>query len=146
MSPIMIGSAPLITYLMKQAETAIRAHLDTVLRTHGLTTVQYTALTVLEHREGLSSAQLARRSFVKAQTMHELVLGLERHGLIAREPSAAKRHVLLIRLTADGRKKLEECHADVHHIERRMLANLTEAEVTMLRSLLERCHGALAPH
>src|SRR3954453_11451467 len=88
---------PLITYLVKQTESAIRAHLDVMLRTHQLTTVQYTALTVLQHREDLSSAQLARRSFVKPQTMHETVIGLERQGLIERHPSADRRHVLLVR-------------------------------------------------
>lgn len=141
----MPGSPPLTTYLVKQAESAVRAHLDTVLRTHALTTVQYTALTVLEHREDLSSAQLARRSFVKPQTMHELVVGLERQGLIERHPSAGQRHVLLIRLTAEGRRKLTECHADVDHIERRMISAFSDAELAMLRALLERCHAALLP-
>jgi DNA-binding MarR family transcriptional regulator len=143
MSPIMADAAPLTTYLVKQTESAIRAHLDGVLRAHTLTTVQYTALTVLEHREDLSSAQLARRSFVKPQTMHELVIGLERRGLIERRPSASQRHVLLIRLTAEGRKKLDECHADVDHIERQMVGDFSDAEVAMLRALLERCHAAL---
>lgn len=141
----MAGSPPMTTYLVKQAESAIRAHLDTVLRAHTLTTVQYTALTVLEHRADLSSAQLARRSFVKPQTMHELVIGLERQGLIERNPSPDQRHVLLIRLSTDGHKKLAECHADVDQIERRMLEDLSAAEVAMLRALLERCHTALLP-
>jgi len=141
----MAGAAPLITYLVKRAESAIRARLDTLLRTHGLTTVQYTALTVLAHREDLSSAQLARRSFVKPQTMHELVLGLERLGLIARRPSTDRRHVLLIRLTTEGREKLDECRGDVDRLEARMVADLSDAEVTMFRSLLERCHTALLP-
>src|SRR5438552_3134163 len=137
MWPNMADHAPLITYLVKQAESAIRAHLDTVLRSHALTTVQYTALTVLDHREGLSSAQLARRSFVKAQTMHELVIGLERLGLIARQPSADRRHVLLIRLTTEGRKKLDECRADIDRIETQMVADFSAAEVAMFRALLE---------
>jgi len=146
MSPIMASSPPLTTYLVKQAEVAIRSHLDAVLRAHALTTVQYTALTVLDHRQDLSSAQLARRSFVKPQTMHELVVGLERQGLVERYPSAGQRHVLLIRLTAEGRTKLDECHADVEAIERQMVAALSDAELAMLRALLERCHAALAPH
>jgi DNA-binding MarR family transcriptional regulator len=141
----MAGTAPLTTYLVKQAESAIRGHLDTVLRAHALTTVQYTALTVLDHRENLSSAQLARRSFVKPQTMHELVVGLERQGLIERYPSPTQRHVLLIRLTTDGRKKLAECHTDVETIERQMVQDFSDAELAILRALLERCRASLAP-
>jgi DNA-binding MarR family transcriptional regulator len=139
-----MAGPPLTTYLVKQAESAIRAHLDTVLRAHGLTTVQYTALTVLERRQDLSSAQLARRAFVRPQTMHELVVALERQGLIERHPSADKRHVLLIRLTDAGRTKLAHCHADADRVERRMIESLSDAELAMLRALLERCRLALS--
>ncbi len=138
------GSPPRIIYLLKQTESATRAHLDAVLREHGLTTMQYTALTVLQHREDLSSAQLARRSFVKPQTMHEMVVGLERQGLVERHRSSGQRHVLLTRLTDKGRTKLAECQADVDHIEQQMTEDLTAAELAMLRALLERCHHSLS--
>ena len=58
-----------ILYLVKQVEQATRAHLDALLRPLGLTTNQYTALSVLERRDDLTSAELARRSFVRPQTM-----------------------------------------------------------------------------
>jgi len=140
----MTGAPPLTTYLVKQVEAAVRARLDTALRRHGITTVQYTALTVLEHRGGLSSAQLARRSFVRPQTMHEVVVGLERQGLIERHPRADRRHVLLARLTPAGLGKLAECRADADLIERDMVGDLSAGEVATLRSLLDRCHQALA--
>ncbi len=135
---------PLTTYLVKQTEAAIRAHLDVALRRHNLATAQYTALTVLRHREGLSSAQLARRSFVKPQTMHEMVVGLERQGLIERQPSADRRHVLLITLTSQGRRKLAECEADIDRVERQMVRELDPKELATLRDLLERCRVALS--
>ena len=75
---------PLTIYLVKQLELAIRSFMDDALRPYGLTTFQYTALTVLQHRGRLSSAQLARRSFVRPQTMHEIVRSLEERGLIER--------------------------------------------------------------
>ena len=40
---------------------AERARMEEVLRPLGVTLHQYTALSILERREGLSSAQLARR-------------------------------------------------------------------------------------
>jgi DNA-binding MarR family transcriptional regulator len=135
---------PLTTYLVKQVEVAIRAHLDAALRDHGLTAAQYTALTVLQHRGDLSSAQLARRSFVRPQTMHEMVTGLERQRLIERHPSPDHTRVLLIRLSDAGRAKLAECASDVEHIERQMVKPLGDDEVAALRSLLERCYAALA--
>jgi DNA-binding MarR family transcriptional regulator len=140
----MTGDTPLTLYLVKQLESAIRARLDTALRQHRITTVQYTALSVLRHRGDLSSAQLARRSFVRAQTMHETVVGLERQGLIERRPSADRKHVLLARLTPAGDAKLAACWAEAEQIENQMLRGLTGSDASMLRDLLERCHQELA--
>jgi DNA-binding MarR family transcriptional regulator len=140
----MAGIPPLTSYLVKQVESALRARLDTALRPHNVTTMQYTALTVLQHRGDLSSAQLARRCFVRPQTMHEMVVALERLGLIERHPSADRRHVLLARLTPVGLEKLAECRPDVDLIERDMVKDLTDEDLNMLRALLERCHVALA--
>ena len=62
---------PTLLYVIKQVELALRARLDEVLRPAELTVLQYTALTVLERHPNLTSAQLARNSFVTAQTMAE---------------------------------------------------------------------------
>jgi DNA-binding MarR family transcriptional regulator len=140
----MTGDTPLTLYLVKQLESAIRARLDTALRQYQITTVQYTALSVLQHRGDLSSAQLARRSFVRAQTMHETVVGLERQGLIERRPSDTRKHVLLARLTPAGQAKLAECWAEAERIEKDMLRGLTCSDASALRHLLERCHHELA--
>ena len=42
------GPQPMLLYLVKQVELAVRSHLDNLLRPAGLTALQYTALTVLE--------------------------------------------------------------------------------------------------
>ncbi|MDX3586209.1 MarR family winged helix-turn-helix transcriptional regulator [Streptomyces europaeiscabiei] len=90
---------PLTIYLVKQLELAIRSFMDDELRPYGLTAFQYTALTVLQHRGGLSSAQLARRSFVRPQTMHEMVRALEERGLIERARPPDNRRIMEARLT-----------------------------------------------
>ena len=45
-------TTPSLLYAVKRLELVIRAHLDDVLRGSGVTTPQYTALTVLAHRDG----------------------------------------------------------------------------------------------
>ena len=62
-----------LLYLIKQVELAVRQALDDVVATADLTTLQYTALTVLERHPGITSAELARNSFVRAQSMAEMV-------------------------------------------------------------------------
>ena len=100
--------APSLLYVVKQLELATRAHLDAVLRPSGVTALQYTALTVLERRPTMSAADLARASFVRAQSVADLIGALERRGLIRREVDSSNRRKLLITLTAEGREFLEQ--------------------------------------
>jgi DNA-binding MarR family transcriptional regulator len=126
-------------YLVKRLELAVRGRLDSAMRPHGLTVVQYTALTALRRQPGLSSAQLARRSFVSAQTMQELMTKLERQGLVKRTPSDGNRRVLRLSLTDRGLAKLADTDPDVDEIEQHMLADLDDDQVEALRQALRLC-------
>lgn len=70
------ASRTALLYLMKQVELAVRAQLDELTRPHGLTALQYTALTVLERHPDITAAHLARNSFVTAQSMSDMVSAL----------------------------------------------------------------------
>jgi len=87
-------SAPLTLYLVKRVELAVRARIEEIVRPAGLTTNQYTALTVLERHDDMSSAQLARLSFVTAQSMADVITSLEGRGLIERHRDRADRRRL----------------------------------------------------
>lgn len=136
------AAPPLTLYLVKRLELAVRALLDDALRPLGLTTLQYTALTVLEASGALSSAQLARRSFLRPQTMHEMVLALEKRGLIARTPKPDNRRVLLAGLTDAGRALLTDCAPAVGEVEHALLADLSPGQRATFREGLQ--HGVLA--
>ena len=135
---------PMLLYLVKQVELAIRSHLDDMLRPAGLTALQYTALTVLERHPDLSSAQLARHTFVTAQSMADMVTALEGRGLIERHRDRADRRRLVVALTAAGQDLLGRYRGPVAVLETRMLAGLTRAEVAGLRRSLHACHANLA--
>jgi len=135
---------PMLLYLVKQVELAARARLDDMFRPIGLTALQYTALTVLERHENMSSAQLARNSFVTAQSMADMVAALESRGLIERHRDDADRRRLAVKLTAEGRGLLDRYRDEVQALEDSMLASLTEDEVTALRAALSICHANLA--
>ncbi|MFB9905652.1 MarR family winged helix-turn-helix transcriptional regulator [Allokutzneria oryzae] len=135
---------PLTLYLVKQLELLIRALLDERLKPLGLTTLQYTALSVLLRRSPLSSAQLARRSFVRPQSMHEMVLALEKRGLIARHRDPDNRRVLLATLTEEGAALLEECAPLVAELETHMLSNLSAKRRSEFRGALGEAHRSLS--
>ena len=48
---------------------------------HGLTTAQYTTLSILERGGELSNAQLARRAYMTPQSMSEMLEALEAKGI-----------------------------------------------------------------
>ncbi|WTW92620.1 MarR family transcriptional regulator [Streptomycetaceae bacterium NBC_01309] len=138
------NSGPLLLYAVKQVELAIRAHLDDLLRPAGVTALQYTALTVLDRRDGLTSAELARNSFVTPQAMRDLVTALESRGLITRDHDPEHRRRLLITLTPAGQALLRDTDTDVRALEQRMLSGLSAAERRAFRDYLNRARTALA--
>ena len=134
----------MLLYLVKQVELAVRSHLDDLLRPAGLTALQYTALTVLERHPDLSSAQLARNSFVTAQSMADMITTLEGRGLIERHRDRADRRRLVVALTIAGRELLDRYRDQVDALEEQMLAGLTQAQISSLRRNLHSCHANLA--
>lgn len=132
-----------LTYLVKRLEMAERARMEEVLRPLGVTLHQYTALSILERREGLSSAQLARRHVVTPQAMHQLIATMERDRLIERRPDETNRRILRTWLTEHGSRVLRACHRAVDDVEERMLSGLTPAEAGAFGRALEQCLDAL---
>ncbi len=134
---------PSLLYAVKQVELAVRAHLDDLLRDSGVTALQYTALTVLSRRDGLTSAELARNSFVTPQAMADLVTALERGGFILRRRNPDNRRQLLISLTPEAEALLDRFDAPVAGIEKRMVEGFDAAERDRFRDYLNRARSSL---
>jgi DNA-binding MarR family transcriptional regulator len=144
--PVPSSSAPGsgLLYLVKQLELAVRARLDDVLRPVALTPLQYTALTVLERRSGLTTAELARNSFVTDQAMADMVVALERRDFITREGDPRDRRRRVIRLTGAGEEILDRVRDDVAALEERMVARLNSRDAARFREYVVACHAALS--
>jgi len=95
-----------VSYVIARLERAVRGAINERVRPYGLTTLQYTTLSVLGRRGALSNAQLARRSYMTPQSMSEVIEALETKGLIERTQHPNHRRVLPAQLTATGRKVL----------------------------------------
>ncbi|GAA5207892.1 MarR family winged helix-turn-helix transcriptional regulator [Streptomyces thinghirensis] len=133
-----------LLYLVKRTELAVRARLDELLKPAGVTALQYTALTVLERHDGISAAQLARDSFVTAQTMADMVRALENRGLIRREPNPDNRRERLILLADAGRRLLAEYAEPARGLEERMVAGLDAEQVDLFRDALNHAWRSLS--
>lgn len=142
--PLAEAVEPRISYVVARLERAVRAAVNERVRPHGLTTLQYTTLSVLGARgQPLSNAQLARRAYMTPQSMIEVIDALERKGLIRRDPHPSHRRVFPATMTAKGRRVLTACDAAVEEMEEEMLAGLSTEDRESLVAWLKKCVRAL---
>jgi DNA-binding MarR family transcriptional regulator len=135
-----------LLYLIKQVELAVKQALDDVVAAADLTTLQYTALTVLERHPGITSAELARNSFVRAQSMAEMVTYLLGRDLVTRERDPKNRKQYLLALTPQGQRVLDGLFDAVADIESKMLEGFDAGQTEILRTYLLRCRESLSGH
>lgn len=132
---------PRLSYLVGRLDRIVRREFVGALEAAGLTLAQYTALSVLAARPGLSNAQLARRSLVTPQAMNQALANLIDRGLINRRPHPTKGRVLSVELTRAGYETLAQLDSAVDEVEDRLLAPLASDERARLLDSLRRLTG-----
>jgi DNA-binding MarR family transcriptional regulator len=137
---------PGISYAIARLEHLVLASVSEIAARHDLTALQFTTLSVLNrHGAPLSSSQLARRSFMTAQSMHEVIHRLEQSGLIKRNPHPNHGRKRPASLTAKGRRVVAACEAAVADFEAQMLKGFSRAErgrfLTMIKSAVRNLGG-----
>lgn len=132
-----------VTYIIKQAQDALRKRMDSALTVHKLTMPMYAVLSMVLRNPEISNAALARACFVTPQGMNELVLHLERVGLIRRTPDGRNARILRAKLTAKGKKLASCCDKDVNAIESEMLQKFSQGERQQLYDMLSTCRDML---
>jgi DNA-binding MarR family transcriptional regulator len=132
-----------VSYAVGRLDRVLRRSLGEALGPHGLSLPEYTTLSVLNARAGLSNAQLARRSLITPQAMNEVLARLEDRRLVRRRAHPAHKRVRPAEVTAAGRRALVAADAAVDGVERRMLADLSAAERRVLADLLARASRGL---
>jgi DNA-binding MarR family transcriptional regulator len=135
--------APRISYAVGRLDRVLRRALGEALAPHDLSLPEYTTLSVLSARSGLSNAQLARRSLITPQAMNEVLARLEGRRLVRRRPDPAHGRIRPAELTAAGRRVLAGADAAVDAVERRMLAGVSTAERRQLSTLLGKALSGL---
>lgn len=137
---------PRFGYAVAFLERAIRRSLSLALRPLELTVAQYTVLWLLDHHEGLSNAQLARRAYISPQAMSEVLRHLEGRGLAQRSPSPDHARVQPARLTAEGRLILDRCETAVDAMEDELLSDVPQERRTELIEMFMRAGRRIETH
>ena len=100
--------------------------MDEALRPFGLTTFQYTALTVLQHRGTLSSRPVGPPLLRPTPDDARDRASLEERGLIERAHAPGNRRTMEARLTREGEELLAACAPAVQKLEDRLLHGMPE--------------------
>jgi DNA-binding MarR family transcriptional regulator len=133
-----------VSFLLRQAHSALRAALDRGLAPLGITGPQYSALNVVARHPGLSGTELARASALTQQTTNEILVALERKRWVLRRTRSGNRRVLEIHPTDEGRRVLAQARRIVYRIERLMVADLADDDQGRFREWLVQCARALS--
>lgn len=117
-----------LIYAIGRVGQGIRRGLRSCLEECGLSVPEYTTLSVLDARPGLSNAQLARRALVAPPSMIEVLAKLERRGLVRRDGDPERANILRAELTPAGRDLLNAANPAVRAFESRLLAGVSPGE------------------
>lgn len=115
-------------YTVKQIELGLRVPTEEVAQQAGLTAAQFTALAVLERWPGITSSELARRSFVRAQTMAENIAVLLEAEYIRRERDPENMRRFRLYLTDAGHATLRSARSAMDELEDKLLTAFTPQE------------------
>lgn len=138
-----VSTQPRLSYVIGRLERVLRRRLAAAVAPAGLTLNGYTVLSVLRVQDGLSNAQLARRSLVTPQSMSEVLTQLVDLDYVRRRAEPGHGRIIRTELTKAGIRALDRCDRAVDEVELELLGGLDTDEVASLRDVLLRCGWAL---
>lgn len=125
-----------LAYLLRQANVALRVHLERELAAFGVTQAQFAVLTMLGAYSGLSNADLARLTLLTPQTLSVTVTNMRRDGLVISRPHAVHGRIRTLTLSDSGKAALVRCRTRVRMIEKALAQGLSASEERIVRRWL----------
>jgi len=102
----------------------------------GVTLRQTVLLAAIAEAEGASQSDLVRTTGVDRSTLAEMMARMENKGLIARAAAADDGRAKSVRLTADGRRRLDAVLPAIRNVDRSLLAALPASKRADFQSIL----------
>jgi DNA-binding MarR family transcriptional regulator len=128
----------LIGYHLRRAQVGLFQHFARSVGRAGVTPGQLGVVVMIAANPGLSQTRLGRALGIDRSTMVAMLDGLERRGLIVREPSPHDRRSHALRLSGKGAELLDRLEDAVRAHESDWAGNLSAAERRQLIELLRR--------
>jgi DNA-binding MarR family transcriptional regulator len=125
-----------LIYLIGRVNQGITREMRSRLVPWDLSVPEFTALSVLANRPGLSNAQLARRAMITPQSMILILSKLERRELVRRELDPHHQRILRAELTAAGHGILADADLVIAEIQEQILNGVPEPDQRVLMDVL----------
>jgi DNA-binding MarR family transcriptional regulator len=122
--------------LLGLAGRLVGARFQRFLDEQGLTHAGWQVLIRLGHEDGLTQREVAERCYVTQATVTGVVDTLEREGLVVRERGTEDRRVVRVRLTKEGRKRLDRAKRTVGKEMAALFADLSARDEAIVRKFL----------
>lgn len=114
--------------MLRHVARTYQAQLTEQFKRYGVSDAEYTVLFVLKRMPGLSSAEISRWTAVTAQAGNQIVKSLLEQELVTRRPSDDHGRVLLVELSAQGRKVVDACERHANALEDQMCDRMATGE------------------
>lgn len=116
-------------YALMQAASAWRSELAAALGPVRVTAPQFFVISALLHahthgRPKPTQKELADRTGIDVNTTSQIIRGLERRGIITREPHPRDSRALVLGLTATGLELAKHCTSEARALNRRYFASI----------------------
>jgi DNA-binding MarR family transcriptional regulator len=116
-----------------------------LLREHGLTPSQYNILRILRGEGApLPILEIASRTITVVPGITGLIDRLEHAGFVARKRCPEDRRVIYVALTDAGAKKVADLDQPVVDLHKKLLGQMSHAELRELSRLLEKARAGIA--
>ncbi|VTR94987.1 transcriptional regulator : Transcriptional regulator OS=Cupriavidus sp. SK-3 GN=CF70_030855 PE=4 SV=1: MarR [Gemmata massiliana] len=137
LDPSPLGIVGRVIVLAQHLERSVEASLEK----HKLTLGQFDILATLRRRSkkgGLTPTQLLESVVLSSGGMTARLDALAEAGYIFRKPNPTDRRMVVIELTAKGRRAIDTATKTRFNEAKESLPNLSESEMTLLTNLLRR--------
>ena len=122
---------------LQRTAGSLAERIATVLRPHGVSTIQYNVLRILRRSgRGLACSEISKRLVTKDTDITRLIDRMEARGWVSRERYARDKRVVIVKLTDDGSSILQALDADVAATPKKHLGHLGKDMLEKLNALL----------
>jgi len=132
-----------VGYHVQQLAESWEDVMDQRAEAHGITVSQWRYLRELWEEDGLTVGDLTRRVGRQGPTTVVAVQFLEKAGFVTVTKSAEDRRKSLVRLTPRGKRLAETMSPLIRDVNKRAMANLSEAEIRTFKRIIVRIQRTL---